>query len=429
MRTLENYKYRLSLGVATSVLSLCITGVTTFETHAQQSAAPRVLPPVSVDAPRQRTRTTRTVRPRSTAQRAAPVVPRQAEQPATTVGTTRTIGTPAPAYAGGQVATGGTLGLLGSTNVLNTPFSTVNYTAKLIEDQQARTAADTLINDASVRLATGANGYDDTFLVRGFPVDGKDVGFNGLYGLVSTFHVPAQIIERIELLKGPGALVNGIAPANTIGGGINIVSKRASEVDFNRITPSFISAGNYGAHLETSKRFGANKEWGMRFNGVLRNGEASIKDSNDQLSVGALALDYRADRFRWTLDAILQNDDVKNFRPQVSILTTNPYVPAAPDGRTNWYPGTKLKQRDKTIASSVEYDLTNWLTAYAAIGGRKELVEQNLAFSGGVNQFGNFTVTNAYYDQYINTLTANAGFRSKFDTGELSPKVGDGLIF
>ena len=76
------------------------------------------------------------------------------------MGTTRTIGPPAPAYAGGQVAQGGTLGLLGSANVMNVPFSTVNYTSQLIENQQARTAADTLINDASVRAhhrtATGS---------------------------------------------------------------------------------------------------------------------------------------------------------------------------------------------------------------------------------------------------------------------------------
>ena len=70
------------------------------------------------------------------------------------MGTTHTIGTPAPAYAGGQVAQGGTLGLLGSANVMNVPFSTVNYTSQLIENQQGRTAADTLINDASVRATT-----------------------------------------------------------------------------------------------------------------------------------------------------------------------------------------------------------------------------------------------------------------------------------
>ena len=91
------------------------------------------------------------------------------------MGSTRTIGTPAPAYAGGQIATGGTLGLLGSTSVMNTPFSTTNFTSQLIENQQGRTAADTLINDASVRATTGANGFDDTLQIRGFQVGPEDV--------------------------------------------------------------------------------------------------------------------------------------------------------------------------------------------------------------------------------------------------------------
>ena len=162
---------------------------------------------------------------------------------------------------------------------------------------------------------------------------------NGLYGLVSSNRVPSQLIERIELLLGPGALINGIAPGGSVGGGINIVSKRAEEIPFTRVTPVFMSAGNYGLQLDTSRRFGANKEWGVRFNGVARNGEASIDDGNWRTGVGALALDYR-ERLRWTLDAISQNDDTTNFRPQMSIQTNVPFIPAAPDARSNWYPGT-----------------------------------------------------------------------------------------
>ena len=112
--------------------------------------------------------------------------------------------------------------------------------------------------------------------------------------------MPAQIIERIELLKGPGALINGIAPGGSVGGAINIVTKRAREIPFTRLTPFFMSAGNYGLHLETSGRYGEKKEWGVRFNGVGRNGEASIDDGNWRTGLGALAVDYRGERFRWT---------------------------------------------------------------------------------------------------------------------------------
>jgi iron complex outermembrane recepter protein len=342
------------------------------------------------------------------------------------MGTTRTIGAPAPAYAGGQVAQGGTLGLLGSTNVMNVPFSTVNYTSQLIENQQARTAADTLINDSSVRLTTGSNGFDDTYQIRGFAVPAGDIGFNGLYGLISSSRVPSQIIERIELLKGPGALINGIAPGGSVGGGINIVSKRATEIPFARATPIFMSAGNYALQLEASQRYGENKEWGVRFNGLGRNGEASIDDGNWRTGLGALSLDYRGERLRWTLDAISQNDDTKNFRPQIGIQTTVPFIPAPPDARGNWYPGTVLKQRDNTIASGLEYDLTEWLTAYAGIGYREGENYQTFpdsrvtGFPSGVDQFGNFRLINAYYDSYSKTTSGNAGLRSRFQVGPVT---------
>lgn len=314
---------------------------------------------------------------------------------------------------------------------MNVPFSTVNYTSKLIADQQARTAADTLINDASVRVTTGANGFDDTFQIRGFPVPAGDVGLNGLYGLVSSNRVPAQIVERIELLKGPGALINGMAPGGSVGGGINIVTKRAADVDFNRITPFFMTSANYGVHLETSHRFGENKEWGVRFNGVARNGEASIDDGNWRTGLGALALDYRGDRFRWTLDVISQNDDTRNFRPQVGFTTTLPFIPPPPDARSTWYPGVDLRQRDNTIATSAEYDLTESLTAYASVGYRDGRNWQTFpdsrvgaangfpATSGVFNTNGDFRLINAYYDSYSETTSGNVGARARFDTGPI----------
>ncbi len=345
------------------------------------------------------------------------------------MGTTRTIGAPAPPYAGGQVAQGGTLGLLGSTNVMNVPFSTVNYTSQLIENQQARTAADTLINDSSVRTTTAGNGFSDEYQIRGFAVPSGDVGFNGLYGLVSSNRVPAQIIERIEVLKGPGALINGMAPGGSVGGGINITSKRAGEVPFARLTPFFMSAGNYGLHLETSNRYGENKEWGVRFNGVGRNGEASIDGGNWRSGLGALSLDYRGERLRWTMDVISQNDDTTNFRPQININTGVPFIPAPPDARSTWFPGVFLRQRDHTIASGLEYDLTESLTAYAGIGYRDGTNEQTFpdsrpaGFPSGANALGNFQVGNGYYDSYSKTVSGNVGLRSRFNTGFIGHSV------
>jgi iron complex outermembrane recepter protein len=436
----KTWKHSLRWWLAASV-SLAALAAT--ETRAQTS-----LPAVTVEAPpearprpvvkRPMARGAGTARPRRTAvaRRApAPQQPALASAPVpasmarNSVVPSGRFGDVQPAYAGGQVARGGSLGILGSRDALSTPFSTVNFTQQVIKDQQARTAADTLINDSSVRLTTGSNGFDDTFQIRGFQVPAGDTGFNGLYGLIPSNRTVAQYVERIELLKGPAAFINGIPPGGSVGGSINILSKRATDDPFVIVTPTFISSGNYGVHIDANRRFGENNEWGIRFNGVARNGEASINDGNWRAGVGALSLDYRGDRVRWALDAITQNDDTKNFRPQTTIRTGIPFIPRVPDARGNWYPGTDLKQRDNTIASYLEYDVTDWLTAYAGIGYRKGANDQTFpdsrvaGFTSGVDQFGNFRLVNAYYDSYTETISGNVGVRARFNTGFVNHSV------
>ncbi|MET0350907.1 MAG: TonB-dependent receptor plug domain-containing protein, partial [Rhizobacter sp.] len=161
-----------------------------------------------------------------------------------------------PAYAGGQVARGGSLGLLGQQDTMDVPFSTTNFTSELVENLQARTIADVVINDASVRMTTGGNGFDDTFQIRGYAVSATDVGFNGLYGLISQNRVPAQLVERAELLKGPGALVNGISPSGSVGGGINIVAKRAADLPLTRLTTEYVGRKNLSQAIDVGRRFG-----------------------------------------------------------------------------------------------------------------------------------------------------------------------------
>ena len=60
------------------------------------------------------------------------------------------------AYAGGQVATGGRVGLFGALDAMDTPFNVTSYTETLIRDQQARSVGDVLQNDPPVRVTRGS---------------------------------------------------------------------------------------------------------------------------------------------------------------------------------------------------------------------------------------------------------------------------------
>jgi iron complex outermembrane receptor protein len=209
--------------------------------------------------------------------------------------------TPMPAYVGGQVATGGRLGLLGNRNIFDTPFNTTSYTDKTIREQGATSIGDVLANDPSARvLSSQANG-GETFYIRGFPVANSNVAFDGLYGIYPYWKGSVASAERVEVLKGPGALLFGMSPGGAVGGTVNIVPKRADDTPLTRVTGNYLSDSNFGGQVDVGRRFGANNEFGVRFNGVLRDGE-SYRDTSQRQGEATLGLDYKGDRVRLSAD-------------------------------------------------------------------------------------------------------------------------------
>lgn len=130
------------------------------------------------------------------------------------------------AYAGGQVARGGRVGFLGNKDFLDTPFNTTSYTQELIKDQQARSVADVLQNDPSVRIARGFGNFQELYVIRGFPLNSDDLAYNGLYGLLPRQYVATELLERVEVLRGASAFLNGMTPGSSgLGGTINLDRK------------------------------------------------------------------------------------------------------------------------------------------------------------------------------------------------------------
>lgn len=325
---------------------------------------------------------------------------------------------PAP-YAGGQIASGGGLGVLGSADVMDTPFSTTNYTSQMLADQQARTLADVVVNEASVRVMTSTGSFSEDFQIRGFNVTSGDVGLNGLYGLTSSNRMPAALMERVEVLKGPGTLMYGISPSGSIGGNINIVTKRASDEPLTRLSTSYESKFVLGTHLDVGRRFGEDNQWGIRFNGVYRNGKTSLDDGRQKFGLGALALDYRLPNLRWSLDTYSQRENVDNFRSQNGFRPGISNIPSPPSGHRAIYSGANLMSRDSTVASRLEYDVSDLLMVYAAAGYRYGASEQDFPSARTVNAVdaqGNFRVLNAWYDAYSRNKTGEIGARTNFET-------------
>ncbi|MFJ2985962.1 MULTISPECIES: TonB-dependent siderophore receptor [unclassified Pseudomonas] len=331
------------------------------------------------------------------------------------------------AFAGGQVARGGRLGMLGNKDVMDTPFNVTSYTAKTLADLQTVTVADALERDPSVRSTGQTGGIVDSFFVRGFPVGEGNLGelaFDGVYGVAPNYRVFTEYAERVEVLKGPGALMYGISPNSGVGGVINIVPKRALAEDLTRFTARYATDTQVGGHLDISRRFGEDKQWGVRFNGSIAQGDTAIDNQQRALDIGAIALDYQGERLRLNLDFISQKEkwDAAS-RP----FTVAPGidVPSAPNGRTHlpqdwgW-----SSTREQSALLGGEYDLTDSLTVFAhAGGGRAEVKRMSDQVPRILNDAGDTSNIPGYYKFNVDRSTADIGLRSLFETGPVNHTV------
>ena len=94
------------------------------------------------------------------------------------------------AYAGGQVATGGRVGLLGDKDFMETPFNTISYTDKFIADRQARDITDVISATDPTVFSNGQTGaINEFYYIRGFASAIGDVSFGGLYGISPYYRV------------------------------------------------------------------------------------------------------------------------------------------------------------------------------------------------------------------------------------------------
>jgi iron complex outermembrane receptor protein len=326
--------------------------------------------------------------------------------------------------AGGQVARGARLGMLGNKDVMDTPFSVTSYTAKTLADLQTVTVADALERDPSVRSTGQTGGIVDSFFIRGFPIGEGNLGelaFDGVYGVAPNYRVFTDYAERVEVLKGPGALMYGISPNSGVGGVINIVPKRPLDEDLTRFTGSYASDSQVGGHLDLSRRFGSENQFGVRFNGNLQGGDTAVDDQHRDLGVGAIALDYRGERLRLNLDYISQKESWEAASRPFTIAP-GVDVPSAPNGRTNLpqdWGWSDTKEQSALLGG--EYDLSDNVTVFAhAGGGRSDVKRLSDQVPRILNDAGDTSNIPGYYKFNVDRSTADVGLRGVFATGPIT---------
>lgn len=338
-------------------------------------------------------------------------------------------GSPPPTYAGGQLARGARMGLLGDKDFLETPFSATAYTEDRVRQRQTNNVIDVITDtDPAVHgPGRGYSLYNDGVSIRGLSAAGQDFGLNGLYG-IAAFSDPksAAIAERVEVLKGPTALLNGILPLGGVGGAINLVTKRAGDEPLARVTAGFGSDAVWTTQADLGRRFGEDRRWGVRINGLHSQGDTPVQHQDVRNSTLGLGLDYRGQRLRLSTDLIGLRSRVRGVDTGIALAPTLTAVPRPPRTGTliGGQPWTFRDTSDAILIARAEFDVSGPVTVFATAGIRESdyrFVSTHWTLNTAA---GDLSSPRWRYSPQENKAKAvDAGVRTRFRTGPVDHQL------
>src|SRR5258706_6070117 len=144
---------------------------------------------------------------------------------------------------------------------------------------------------AGVTPANSKGTANDSVTIRGIKLTlFANYRINGGLPLTGVITVPTENKERIETLKGANALMFGVASPAGI---ITLVTKRAGDIDVTSFTAAGNSFGQYGGSLDVGRRFGPEKQLGLRVNASATHYENGIRDTGGSGKFASIAADLR----------------------------------------------------------------------------------------------------------------------------------------
>jgi iron complex outermembrane receptor protein len=339
------------------------------------------------------------------------------------------IGNLPPPYAGGAVARGGRVGMLGDLDYMDTPFSTTVYTEKTIQNQQALTLQDVIAVDPTIRSIYPQGSFDDRLIIRGFQVFARDMSFNGLYGVNPEPTVGMAGIERVEVFRGPTAMLNGMAPNGAIGGTINFVPKRAPDEGITQATALYRSNAEFGGQLDVGRRFGPDKALGVRANAAFTGGDTTVARNVDNLLELTLGVDYRSEDTRLDVDFGYQKRSIDGPRLG-TFLAANIGVPAAPSAKNNYnQPWEFFVYDDLYGMLRFEHDFGRDLTGYIKVGGRHSNRDSLTTIATILNAQGGMSASAIRTLAFLETVSADAGARGRLETGPIKHELAANVTY
>jgi iron complex outermembrane receptor protein len=342
----------------------------------------------------------------------------------------------------GYVAKGAMIGGPGGTEEVelkDVPASINVITKDMLDDRQVRGVADATRTDASVGDYYATLGYYENLSIRGFQLDhATSYRINGLT-VSGEQNFAFENKERVEILKGVGALQIG---ASSPGGVVNFITKRPKEV--KSATVGTGERGTQYAAVDYGTFLNKEKSLGIRINAATENIKPYVRGAEGKREFLSLAADLKvSSKTLVQFDVEYQN---KSQKPVYGMTLlggkTIPQVPAdIMLNRYSWTEPTRVESLNTTL--KVDHEINDDLRSFAHLSFSNSSIkdrsaypfgcaaEASAVFCSGLNgsKAGDFDV----YDYRINEVRRNYqgqfGFTGKLDLSGVQHEWLAGLSY
>jgi iron complex outermembrane receptor protein len=319
----------------------------------------------------------------------------------------------------GYVAKSAMIGGPGGTEEVllkDIPASVTVISKDLLDDRQARVMSEAARLDASIGDYYAAMGYYESLYIRGFPLDAAtSYRINGM-SVTGEQNIAFENKERLEILKGVGAMQVGAASP---GGIINYVTKRPKDVQSFTVGTGergtqYIAA-DYGTFL------GETKSLGIRINAAHENIRPYVKDAKGERQFFSLAADAKiSSKTLIKFDFEYQDKSQKSV-PGLMLLggTTLPSVKSDINlSHYSWVLPTEIKS--KNIGLRLDHEINDSLKLFANANRSEVKINDRVAYPSNFTSAGQFDVYDFRSDGEVRRNdTFQIGLTGKAKTGTI----------
>ncbi len=138
----------------------------------------------------------------------------------------------------------------------------------------------------------------------------------------------------------------------------------------------------------------------------------------------SVALDYRGERTRASLDIMHVSQRIDNEVRQFQIAPTLASLPSAPSDTSLNYPGYgRIIMHDTSVVGRVEHDIADNITVHAALGNRKHKLDAVAGNATLTSMDGGYVSTPAWQKFEPDTTSFETGLTAKFATDAVKHNV------